>query len=70
MALLAAKIHPGMPVLGSDARVLGRVAGADRRHIRLDGAPPRRLPLTSIAAVDGRQVTLLMPAAEAPVSEG
>lgn len=70
MSFLAAHIHPGMPVLGSDARVLGHVAGADRHHIRLDGAPARRLPLKSIAAVDGRQVTLLMPAAEAPLSEG
>jgi hypothetical protein len=71
MATMASKIRPEMKVLGSDNKVLGHVAAVlSRSHIRLapnENGRPHTLALSSVAMVDPWQVTLLMPAAEAPL---
>ena len=71
MATMASKIRPQMKVLGSDNKVLGQVeAVLSRSHIRLapnENGRPHTLALSSVAMVDPWQVTLLMPAAEAPL---
>lgn len=71
MATTASQIRPEMKVLGSDNKVLGHVAAViSRSHMRLvpdTNGRHHRLALSSVAAVDPWQVTLLMPAAEAPL---
>ncbi|WP_207537559.1 hypothetical protein [Sabulicella rubraurantiaca] len=72
MALLAARIHPALPMLGGEARMLGHVSRQERRHMKLtrDSAGRHHLwPLSAAATMDGTRPTLLMPPAEAPLLE-